>query len=118
MLDALTISAEVLDQHRRYLDDVQRTSRGHVFQIRPNAWCTGRARGTIDICNAVAESFFSSLKKERIKKRVYRTRDLARADVFDYIEVFYNRKRRHGYLGNISPADFEAKTTGLNQMVH
>jgi len=45
--------------------------------------------------NAVAESFFSSLKKERIKKRIYKTRDLARADVFDYIESFYNRTRRH-----------------------
>ncbi len=43
--------------------------------------------------NAVAESFFSSLKKERIKKRIYKTRDLARADIFDYIEVFYNRTR-------------------------
>ncbi len=45
--------------------------------------------------NAVAESFFSSLKKERIRKRVYKTRDMARADIFDYIEVFYNRNRRH-----------------------
>jgi putative transposase len=43
--------------------------------------------------NAVAESFFSSLKKERIRKRIYKTRDLARADIFDYIEVFYNRAR-------------------------
>ncbi len=67
--------------------------------------------------NAVAESFFGLLKRERVNRVRYRTRDEARADVFDYIEVFYNRKRRHGYLGNISPADFEAKTTGLNQMV-
>jgi putative transposase len=58
--------------------------------------------------NAVAESFFSSLKKERIKKRIYRTRDLARADVFDYIEVFYNRTRRHGHLGGVSPEAFES----------
>jgi putative transposase len=57
--------------------------------------------------NAVAESFFSSLKKERIKKRVYKTRDLARADVFDYIEVFYNRQRRHSHLGGVSPEAFE-----------
>ena len=57
--------------------------------------------------NAVAESFFSSLKKERIKKRVYKTRELARADVFDYIEVFYNRVRRHSHLGGISPEAFE-----------
>jgi putative transposase len=68
--------------------------------------------------NAVAESFFGLLKRERVNRVRYRTRDEARADVFDYIEVFYNRKRRHGYLGNISPADFEVKTTGLNQTVH
>ena len=58
--------------------------------------------------NAVAESFFSSLKKERIKKRIYKTRDLARADVFDYIEMFYNRTRRHSHLGGISPEAFES----------
>jgi putative transposase len=57
--------------------------------------------------NAVAESFFSSLKKERIKQRIYKTRDLARADVFDYIEVFYNRTRRHSHLGGVSPEAFE-----------
>jgi putative transposase len=57
--------------------------------------------------NAVAESFFSSLKKERIRKRIYRTRDLAKADVFDYIEVFYNRTRRHSHLGGVSPEAFE-----------
>ena len=58
--------------------------------------------------NAVAESFFSSLKKERVKKRVYKTRDLARADIFDYIEMFYNPTRRHTHLGGISPDAFEA----------
>jgi putative transposase len=57
--------------------------------------------------NAVAESFFSSLKKERIKKRIYKTRELARADIFDYIEVFYNRQRRHSHLGGVSPEAFE-----------
>lgn len=57
--------------------------------------------------NAVAESFFSSLKKERIRKRIYKTRDMARADVFDHIEVFYNRARRHGHLGGVSPEAFE-----------
>ena len=56
--------------------------------------------------NAVAESFFSSLKKERIRKRIYKTRELARADVFEYIEVFYNRTR-HSHLGGISPEAFE-----------
>lgn len=57
--------------------------------------------------NAVAESFFSSLKKERIRKRIYKTRELARADVFDYIEAFYNRVRRHSHLGGVSPEAFE-----------
>ena len=57
--------------------------------------------------NAVAESFFSSLKKERIKKRVYKTREFAKADVFDYIEAFYNRTRRHSHLAGISPEAFE-----------
>jgi len=60
--------------------------------------------------NAVVESFFASLKRERTKRRNYRTRDDARADVFDYIERFYNRKRRHGYVGNISPVQFENRT--------
>lgn len=57
--------------------------------------------------NAVAESFFSSLKKERIRKRIYKTRDLARANVFDYIEAFYNRTRCHSHLGGVSPEAFE-----------
>jgi len=57
--------------------------------------------------NAVAESFFSSLKKERIRKKICRTRSLARADVFDYVEMFYNRTRRHSHLGGVSPEAFE-----------
>ncbi|MCC5708872.1 IS3 family transposase, partial [Klebsiella pneumoniae] len=47
------------------------------------------------------------LQKERIRKRIYKTRDLARADIFDYIEVFYNRARRHSHLGGVSPEAFE-----------
>jgi putative transposase len=57
--------------------------------------------------NAVAETFLISLKKERIRKRIYKNRDLARADIFDYIEVFYNRARRHSHLGGVSPEAFE-----------
>ena len=64
--------------------------------------------------NAVAESFFSSLKKERIRKKVNRTRALAKADVFEYIEMFYNRTRRHSHLGGVSPEAFEtASNRGL-----
>lgn len=58
--------------------------------------------------NAVAESFFGSLKKERIKKHIYKSRELAAADVSDYIESFYNRTRRHSHLGGVSPEEFEA----------
>ena len=68
--------------------------------------------------NAVVESFFATLKRERIKRKNYRTRDQARADVFDYIERFYNRKRRHGTIGNISPVEFEKRTLGLDSTVH
>ena len=59
--------------------------------------------------NAAMESFFSSLKTERIARKTYRTRDQARADVFDYIERFYNPTRRHSTLGYLSPMDFEKK---------
>jgi putative transposase len=59
--------------------------------------------------NAAMESFFSSLKTERIGRTVYRTRDAARADVFDYIERFYNTIRRHSTIGYLSPVEFERK---------
>lgn len=57
--------------------------------------------------NSAMESFFSSLKTERVGRKVYRTRNQARADVFDYIERFYNPKRRHSTIGYVSPAEFE-----------
>lgn len=57
--------------------------------------------------NAAMESFFSSLKTERTANKTYRTRDQAKADVFDYIERFYNPRRRHSTLGYLSPMEFE-----------
>ena len=59
--------------------------------------------------NSAMESFFSSLKTERTARKVYRSRDAARADVFDYVERFYNPRRRHSKLGYISPMEFEAR---------
>jgi putative transposase len=59
--------------------------------------------------NAAMESFFSSLKTERIERKTYRTRNEARADVFDYIERFYNATRRHSTIGYLSPVEFERK---------
>jgi putative transposase len=58
--------------------------------------------------NAVAESFFATLKKELVRDRPFETRAAARADVFEYIEVFYNRQRAHSLLGYESPTSFEA----------
>ena len=59
--------------------------------------------------NAVAERFFQLLKRERIRRQTYPTRDDARADVFNYIEMFYNPKRRHGTAGDTSPVEFERR---------
>lgn len=57
--------------------------------------------------NAVAESFFATLKKELIHRRTWPTKAELRTEVFDYIEVFYNRQRRRSTLGGLSPARFE-----------
>ncbi len=57
--------------------------------------------------NAVAESFFQLLKRERIRRKTYETRDAARQDIFDYIEFFYNTKRRHGFNEGLSPVQYE-----------
>ena len=57
--------------------------------------------------NAVAESFFQLLKRERIKRQVYSTREAAKSDVFNYIEMFYNSKRRHSSNNQLSPVEYE-----------
>lgn len=77
------------------------------YGIKPSMSSTGNCYD-----NAVVESFFGALKRERVNRVRYRTREQARADLFEYIEVFYNRKRRHSYIGNISPDDFERQSTG------
>jgi len=60
--------------------------------------------------NSAMESFFATLKTERTARKTYRTRSEAKADVFDYIECFYNTKRQHSTIGYHSPAQFEAQT--------
>ena len=59
--------------------------------------------------NACVESFFGTLKRELVDHRRYRRREEATPDIFEYIEVFYNRLRRHSTLGYASPAEFEAR---------
>jgi putative transposase len=68
--------------------------------------------------NAVAEAFFASLKKERIKKQIYKNRELALADVAEYIEAFYNQARRHSHLAGVSPEEFEGAHIRRQRRVH
>ena len=81
-----------------------------------NLSCSMSRRGNCHD-NAVAESFFQLLKRERIKRRVYSTRDEARSDVFDYIEMFYNPIRRHGSNDGLSPVEFERQFIFQQQSV-
>ncbi len=67
--------------------------------------------------NAVAESFFNLLKRERIRRRIYKSREDARRDVFDYIEMFYNPKRKHARNGMLSPVEFEKQQKWKQQGV-
>ena len=68
--------------------------------------CSMRGKGDC-LDNAVAERFFGSLKRERTSKRYYVTRQAARADIIDYLEMFYNSWRKHAYLGYVSPNAYE-----------
>ena len=61
--------------------------------------------------NSTVESFFSSMKSERVNRHRYRTRDEARSDIFDYIERFYNPQRRHSTLNYVSPVTYEQPET-------
>ena len=122
VLDALSMA---LDQRRPEGDLIHHSDRGSQYTSdefrdelrRSGIDCSMSARGNC-YDNAVVESFFGLMKRERVNRVRYRTRDEARADIFEYIECFYNRKRRHGYLGNISPVAFEERTTGRYETVH
>jgi putative transposase len=65
--------------------------------------------------NAVAESFFNLLKREHVRRRTYKTREDARRDIFDYIEMFYNPKRKHARNGMLSPVDYKMKQHRMNK---
>lgn len=87
----------------------QYTSRRYQAQLAQAGIQASMSRVGMPYDNAAVESFFSSLKHELTHHEQYLTNDIARAKVFDYIEVFYNRQRRHQSLGFISPMDFEAR---------
>ena len=77
--------------------------------LKTHHLCASQSRRGNCHDNAVAESFFQLLKRERIRRKIYLTREEARRDVFDYIEMFYNPKRRHGYADQLAPAEFERR---------
>jgi transposase InsO family protein len=78
-------------------------------QLRENGLICSMSRKGECLDNAVAESFFGTLKTEHVDHEDYRTRQDAKQSLFEYIEVFYNRNRRHSYLGYISPVEFEKR---------
>ncbi len=110
-----------LDQRDPQGDLIHHSDRGAQYSSddfrneleRHGIQCSMSARGNC-YDNSVVESFFGLLKRECVNRVRFRTQDEARAAVFEYIECFYNRKRRHGYLGHISPEEFENRTDRLN----
>jgi putative transposase len=87
----------------------QYTSRAYRAQLEQAGLQASMSRVGMPYDNAVVESFFSSLKNELTHHEQYLSNDAARTRLFDYIEVFYNRQRRHEALGYLSPVDFEAR---------
>jgi putative transposase len=85
-----------------------------VFLAQHNLEASMSRRGNCHD-NAVAESFFQLLKRERIRRRTYQTRDEGRQDIFEYIEMLYNPKRKHTNNGMLSPVDFETQQQKLNK---
>ena len=94
---------------RRPVESAQYTSDQFQRLMADNGVSCSMSRSGNVRDNAAMESFFSSLKTERVARKVYRSRDEARADVFDYIERFYNTVRRHSTIGYLSPVEFERK---------
>jgi putative transposase len=80
---------------RRSIESAQYTSEQFRLLLADNDVTCSMSRSGNVWDNAVMESFFSSLKTERVDRKVYRSRAEAKADVFDYIERFYNPRRRH-----------------------
>ena len=94
---------------RRPLESTQYASTLYQHALKGmQMTCSMSKRGDC-FYNAVVESFFASLKREECDGAAYPTRDIARQHVFAYLEQFYNRRRRHSYLGYVSPIDFEAQ---------
>jgi putative transposase len=94
---------------RRSFESAQYTSEQFRTLMEGNAVTCSMSRSGNVWDNAVMESFFSTLKTERTARKACLSRDQAHADVFDFIERFYNPKRRHSTIGYLSPIEFERR---------
>ena len=94
---------------RRPLEPGQYTALGysHALQAAGARQSMGRVATCFD--NAACESFFATLKTELVHTRAWPTRQAARTAIYEYLEVFYNRRRRHSSLGYLSPAEYERR---------
>jgi len=111
--DALTMA---LWRRGKVKDVIVHSDQGSTYasndyqkQLKRNTLLCSMARKGDCFDNAVAESFFGTLKNELVHHEDYHSRAEARQSIFEYIEVFYNRQRRHAFLGYLTPVDYEAK---------
>jgi transposase InsO family protein len=91
---------------------VQYASEDYRSRLRERGIISSMSRKGDCWDNACAETFFASLKTELIGDRIFLTREQARREIFEYIEVFYNRRRLHSYLGYLTPHEFEHSVRG------
>lgn len=93
---------------------------GHDWQafLKPHNLVASICRRGNFYDNAVAERFFQLLKRERVRRKIYLDRNEERRDVFDYIELFYNPKRRHSNANGLSPVEFEKQYFNRQQSVY
>ncbi len=114
--DALTMA---LFRRKKVKNIIVHSDQGSTYastayrqQLRDHQLRCSMSRKGECLDNAVAESFFGTLKNELIYHEDYATRAQARQSIFEYIEVFYNRQRRHAFLNYRTPVEYEARTVG------
>ena len=114
--DALTMA---LWRRGKVKDVIVHSDQGSTYasndyqkQLKRNTLLCSMARKGDCFDNAVAESFFGTLKNELVHHQDYHSRAEARQSIFEYIEVFYNRQRRHAFLDYLTPVDYESKYAG------
>ena len=113
IIDALTIATERLSKDDKVILHSDQGSQYSSYEYKQfakkhNIILSMSRRGNC-YDNAVEESFFKTIKKELVRKQIFITREIAASKIFEYIEMFYNPKRRHSYLDYLSPNEFEKR---------